>query len=215
MVGRRSVGRRGDGDRGRRAPLVQLGTVAGAAHALGARALKPTGAAGGLLHADIPQLPADRAHPRPLGPIVGPLVLEQRDLVAAGELPVRSGLRPGRPRLVGGGWARLRESGGISLTIAMTTSTPAGGMGEALGRLRSLGARPRSYSTRTRPPFRGHLGDHLGVAPDCSRCSPTKLKLLADDVLHAVLSLALLGSWAAARSADDPDRVRGDGNRAA
>ena len=35
----------------------------------------------------------------------------------------------------------------------------------------------------------------------------------ADDVLHAVLSLALLGSWAAARSADDPGRVRGDGNR--
>ena len=28
-----------------------------------------------------------------------------------------------------------------------------------------------------------------------------------DDVLHGILALALLGSWAAARSADDPDRV--------
>lgn len=28
-----------------------------------------------------------------------------------------------------------------------------------------------------------------------------------DDVLHLVLALALLGSWAAARNADDPDRV--------
>ena len=35
----------------------------------------------------------------------------------------------------------------------------------------------------------------------------------ADDVLHAVLSLALLGSWAAARSADDPEQFRGEGNR--
>ena len=32
----------------------------------------------------------------------------------------------------------------------------------------------------------------------------------ADDALHAVLSLALLGSWAAARRADDPDRARGE-----
>ena len=28
-----------------------------------------------------------------------------------------------------------------------------------------------------------------------------------DDVLHGILALALLGSWAAARGADDPDRV--------
>ena len=28
-----------------------------------------------------------------------------------------------------------------------------------------------------------------------------------DDVLHGLLALALLGSWAAARGADDPDRV--------
>jgi hypothetical protein len=34
-----------------------------------------------------------------------------------------------------------------------------------------------------------------------------------DDVLHAVLALALLGSWAAARGADDPDRVDADRRR--
>lgn len=34
-----------------------------------------------------------------------------------------------------------------------------------------------------------------------------------DDVLHVVLALALLGSWAAARRADDPDRVDGDRRR--
>lgn len=52
--------------------------------------------------------------------------------------------------------------------------------------------------------------------------SPLLLEVLPDEaqatrrrLLHAVLSLALLGSWAAARSADEPDRVRGDGNRAA
>jgi Domain of unknown function (DUF4383) len=31
----------------------------------------------------------------------------------------------------------------------------------------------------------------------------------ADDLLHAALALALLGSWAASRAADDPDRVGG------
>ena len=34
-----------------------------------------------------------------------------------------------------------------------------------------------------------------------------------DDVLHVVLALALLGSWAAARGADDPDRVDADRRR--
>ena len=46
-----------------------------------------------LVDGDVPQLAADRAHPRPPGRLVGPLVLEQRDLVAAGELPGRRRLR--------------------------------------------------------------------------------------------------------------------------